>query len=122
MRLLLALVLAGCASPRYEQVVWHEAYGQDRIAPIVSWKPQADLTCAPHEGRNRGWAGPEGQCVAGLYWRDLFFAEVALPDTYPVSRTAYAHELYHATGAHHGDPGFEENIARANELLRTEGL
>lgn len=104
---------AGCGLPTSVQqeaatnTVWYGVYGATRPPPQILWRTQKELTCAclglDHGYLCRGFMaliqtkdGPSDQCVAGLFRRPHWLAEVALPAGYEIHETAFGHELGHA--------------------------
>lgn len=121
-------------------VAWLE-YGATSRPPPVAWHTQADLDCGPPQAStsapNNGWSGPYDPgdrtvCVAGLFWTERGYAEVALPDGYRLSQTALAHELYHAAllasdpagwgDPDHAGPGWRTLVPLAQAAMAAEGL
>lgn len=114
---------SACGSPELPgqeeavRIVWEDTYKATRSPPYITWVRQDELNCHPDaNGQFQGYLSPTkdkpDRCLGGLTWVQLSRCYVALPDGYPYSRTALAHELYHQylyyedrpTG--HEDPGF----------------
>jgi hypothetical protein len=105
-------------------LIW-EAYGSQRPMPEVRWVRPPRLNC--HEGQ--GFL-VDGACLAGF--ARLSYVVIALPDGYLFSRTALAHEMFHAhllqttgrTDPMHTHEGFAEGgaVEVATRALEHEGL
>lgn len=106
--LVLLVLLGACSAkplslPGQEaaiRVIWHGVYAQKGPPPAIHWVLSKDLDCLSHEGFfvRRMMNGPlVPLCVAGVYWHELYAAQVAWPNgTQRFYQTALAHELLHA--------------------------
>lgn len=144
---LLLLLLSACntgygTQPNQAEatrVVWVQTYGvTGHPPPAVQWIEGPQLDCYDNMGWYEAGAGDGGAplCVAGLFFNNDWFAQVAWPagnETF--STTAFAHELCHAfswlqSGGTNADPThigpcFQPNggyVQVANEALEAEGL
>jgi len=153
---LLALVISGCAgcNPREDVIpgqieatalVW-QFYGNTEPnspePPRIEWVYPEDLDCGLSEdGIYQGFyrrqvpiektLGIKPQCVAGVFWSEGYYTQVAHKIGFKFTTSAFAHELYHAhlwrsTGdgnGTHTDPGFKPGgaVDQANANLAAAG-
>lgn len=81
-------------------LIWHKVFGQKEKPPRINWVMGRSLDCLNGSGFMARWnvnGNNTGMCVSGVYWPDLYLAEVAWePGTKKFYGTALAHELNHA--------------------------
>lgn len=145
---LLLLVISGCGGcssyptiPHQEEataLVW-AFYGESRPVPAIEWIEPQDLNCGQNNGgfyRRQIYAelatNAPKQCVAGVFWSDLYLIQVAHPDNFTFPMSAFSHELYHAhlwltTGSGDGEhktEGFQPGgaVSQANDALVDAGI
>jgi hypothetical protein len=100
---ILLLFLVGCgnvALPNQDkaiQLVWHEVFQEADSPPDIYWVET--LNCHDMEGYFQGRAPTavveSGKCVAGAYWPDWNWIDLA-HNSDVFSETAFTHELLHA--------------------------
>lgn len=141
--LLILACLVGCGEKPLElpgqkaatSVVWTGIYHQTDRAPRIFWVMGKELDCAHGTGffAKPNVIGPTSDlCVAGVFWRELYVAQVAWePGETKLAHTSLAHELHHAalwleTGladAKHQDPtwgtAYGQPFSRLDQAIET---
>jgi hypothetical protein len=146
--LIVAVVLGACQSD-FDKIpgqdlamtlVWHDLYLQEaRNAPSIGWVYQPDLDCVDGRGFKHGssyGAVIRNTCVYGVTWPDWAISQVAHPDDFSFSQSAFSHELWHMKlyldgddDPHHLNQGFGISFGHpygmvdfANDTLKSNGL
>lgn len=137
-KLILVLLLMGCGIHKVSDqdivtdIVWKDYYHENILPPIIDWVVQLDCPRGFLTG-DFYWSLDKHQCVAGVFWTDIYFIQVGYVLDIKLSHTSLAHELLHAHillnydtngDPDHKNPGFLPGglVDQINADLAVRGL